>query len=256
MKDNSEPIGVFDSGVGGISVLAELVKLMPNENFIYLGDSANAPYGSRPTNEIEALVLENAAELMKQNCKALVIACNTATAAAIKALRQLYAGVPIIGIEPALKPAVEAFPGGHILVMATEATLKEQKYLDLKAAHSHEAEIISLPAPGLADYVELGDLHSEALETFLRTILKPYSNTDALVLGCTHYPFVKDMLIHILGSHVLLTDGGAGTARETLHQLQTHGIAASDSQKGTILFQNSLPEKAALSEELLTIIGR
>ncbi len=255
MYNNQSPIGVFDSGLGGLSVLTELNKLMPYENYLYLGDSANAPYGSKSSTEIEELVLINAAKLMKENCKCLVIACNTATAAAILKLRQLYTNIPIIGIEPAIKPAAEYAKGGNILVLATSATLSESKFKNLLSKHTQQAQIHTLAAVGLVEYIENGDFDSPILEDFLVNLLTPFleNKPQAIVLGCTHYPFVKPLLTKLFGPKVFITDGGNGTARETKRQLEAYHLLANTQNKGSIIIHNSLPDKISLSYTLLNL---
>lgn len=249
------PIGVFDSGVGGISVLRELVKQMPEENFIYFGDSKNAPYGTKTLKEVQYLTGEDAKYLINQGVKALVVACNTATSAAIKILRKEYADMPIIGIEPALKPAVMALEHPRVLVLATPMTLKEEKFMQLLEEHKTEAQIIPLACPGLVEFVERGELSSSELENYLIELFAEYTNhpVDCVVLGCTHYPFVKEMIQKVLGNRVQLFDGGAGTARETHRRLMEQGIENPSHQSGRVLFQNSLPteEMMALCESLL-----
>ena len=144
-----QPIGFFDSGLGGISVLRETVRLLPGENYLYYGDSLNAPYGGRTAEDVQALTSSAAEKLVASGAKALVIACNTATAAAIRKLREEYPELPIVGTEPAVKPAVERHPGGRILVLATVMTLKEEKFSALREQYAHDAEIIPVPCPGL-----------------------------------------------------------------------------------------------------------
>ena len=220
MKKATLPIGVFDSGVGGISVLRELMALMPNENYIFFGDSANAPYGTKTLDEVVKLTCKDAAYLYEQGVKAIVVACNTATSAGVKILRERYTDIPVIGIEPALKPAVLSAKHPTVLVMATPMTLREEKFQNLMHRYEQDAEIIPLPCPGLVEFIERGELESEELEHFLRKLFAPYKKADAVVLGCTHYPFAKKMIGKILGEEVLLFDGGAGTARETKRKLE------------------------------------
>ena len=153
---DNRPIGVFDSGVGGISVLRELTSIMPNENYIYFGDSLNAPYGTRPLDEVRELTFHTAGHLIGMGCKCLVIACNTATTAAVRALRARYEGVPVIGIEPALKPAVLHKPHGRVLVLATAVTLHEEKFHRLMARYENDADIFTLACPGIVEFVERG----------------------------------------------------------------------------------------------------
>ena len=241
-----QPIGVFDSGVGGISVLRELVALMPNENFIYFGDSANAPYGTKSLEQVVELVCKDAEYLYQKGVKALVVACNTATSAAIGVLREKYQDIPVIGIEPALKPAVLSKKNPVVLVMATPMTVREKKFQNLMLRFETEAEIIPLPCPGLMEFVERGELEGEALEDYLRELFAPFQKVDAVVLGCTHYPFVKKMIQKVLGEQALLFDGGAGTARETKRQLENRQLLNLSEEKGQILFENSANREALL----------
>ena len=250
---NSNPIGVFDSGVGGISVLKELVNLMPNENFIYYGDSANAPYGVKSFDEVQRLTLATAAKLMDMKCKCLVIACNTATAAAVKELRRLYPDVPVIGIEPALKPAVLAKENGRVLVIATSVTLHEEKFHRLMLQYKDHASITTMPAPGIVEFVEKGITDGPELEGYLRELFSDYIDNppDSLVLGCTHYPFVKDAIDRLFEGRTYIVDGGNGTARETLRQLAAHDLMAEDSAVGNVRIFNSREDMIPLCRQLL-----
>ena len=206
----SDYIAVFDSGLGGLSVLQELQKLMPQERYLYFGDRKNAPYGRKTTEEVRNLTLQAARRLMEKGCKALVVACNTATAAAIVQLRQAYPDKVVVGIEPALKPAAETFPDGPIGIMATEVTLREEK-LSLLMEHYPNTALLRIPAPGLVALIEA----EKPVEGLLNEILSPYKGQlKALVLGCTHYPLVKAEIQKLLPD-VVLFDGGAGTARQT-----------------------------------------
>lgn len=235
------PIGVFDSGVGGISVLRELALLMPNENYIFYGDSENAPYGTKTLEEVRRLTRADAEYLAERGVKALVAACNTATSAAIHILREKYRDMPVIGIEPALKPAVLSKPNPKVLVMATPMTLREEKFHTLMLRFQNQAEIIPLPCPGLVEFVERGELESAGLRNFLETLFGDYrkKEIDAVVLGCTHYPFVRNMIEQTLGPQAAVFDGGAGTARETRRKLQEFGIMNCSMQKGTVHFESS-----------------
>ena len=252
MNAKTDAIAVFDSGVGGISVLRQLRKLMPGETFLYLGDSANAPYGTRPTEEIRRLSLNVAQTLVDRGIKALVVACNTATAAAIDTLRQTYPNLIVVGIEPALKPAADRFPGGTIGVLATPVTLNEEKFQHLAAHYAQKCTVIKLPAPGLSELVEHGKGDSSEAEALLRPLLEPWAGKlDALVLGCTPYPFAAATIRRILGNDIQLLDGGEGTARETKRRLEQAGLL-NDSQ-GSITIENSLddPDLLELSHKLL-----
>ena len=210
MYTKDDYIAVFDSGVGGISVLRQLRKLMPEEKFLYFGDTANAPYGSRPTSEVRALTLAAAEKLRRSYpVKALVVACNTATAAAIEHLRAAYPDFIVIGIEPALKLAADHFPGGRIGVMATQVTLREEKFDHLLHRFDRECTVTKIPAPGLVELIESGRGDGPETEEFMHRLLDSYvGKLDALVLGCTHYPFVKDTISRILGEKTVLFDGG------------------------------------------------
>ncbi len=165
------PIGFFDSGVGGLSVLREAIKLMPNEDYIYFGDSKNAPYGVRTTEEVKELTYKAVDKLFSKGAKAIVIACNTATSAAVAALRLDYPDVPIVGIEPAVKPAVKMKRSGPIIIMATPMTLKERKFNNLMSKYKNEADIIPMPCAGLMEFIEAGDLDSNELKFYLKRSL-------------------------------------------------------------------------------------
>lgn len=240
MKDRERPIGVFDSGVGGISVLRELYRIMPHENYIYFGDSKNAPYGTKPMEEVRRLTIEHVEQLLSQGAKGIVVACNTATSAAVRTLREMYPGLPLVGIEPALKPA--ALQPGHpqVLVMATPMTIRAEKFQRLMERYEREAEIIGLPCPGLMEFVEAGNTDGEDLRQFLEELLTPYlRQIDSIVLGCTHYPFVRDEIQSLAGERVRIFDGGEGTAREMRRRLSVAGLLTERMQPGTVTFENS-----------------
>lgn len=253
MYDQNGPIGVFDSGVGGISVLRHLVREMPGERFLYFGDSANAPYGTRPTEEIKALTFRAAEQLLSRGCKALVLACNTATSVAAKELRLALPETIIIGIEPALKPAALRFPGGTVGVIATPATLRDgSKFTRLLAKYEQDCTVVKLPAPGLVELVEQGKAESAETEELLRPLLEPWQGKlDGLVLGCTHYPFAQPVIEKLLPG-TMLFDGGEGTARHTRRRLAEAGLLW-ESGTGEVIFENSCGsrEMLALCESLL-----
>ena len=253
MYTKDDYIAVFDSGVGGISVLRQLRKLMPQERFLYFGDTANAPYGSRPTSEVRALTLAAAEKLRTEYpIKALVVACNTATAAAIEDLRAAYPDFIVIGIEPALKLAADHFPGGRIGVMATQVTLREEKFDHLLHRFDRECTVTKIPAPGLVELIEGGRGDGPECEAFLRQLLDPHAgNLDALVLGCTHYPFVQRTIAKVLGPHTQLLHGGAGTARETKRRLEKAGLLREGAGEVRIMESQGNPEKIKLAHRLL-----
>ena len=247
MNPKEAYIAVFDSGVGGISVLRHLVRLMPDERFLYLGDSANAPYGTRSREEVKSLTFDAAAKLQERGIKALVVACNTATSAAINELRYANPGLIVIGIEPALKLAVDHFPGGRIAVMATPMTLREQKFAALMARCEGNCTIHKLPAPGLVELIESGKADAPETDALLERLFGDLKGQlDAVVLGCTHYPFAAKALRRVLGPEVALLDGGEGTARETLRRLRLNGLLREG--EGSVTIENSSGR-----EDLLTL---
>jgi glutamate racemase len=242
------PIGFFDSGVGGISVLKEAVKLLPNENFIYFGDSKNAPYGTRKVEEVKRLTFNAVDFLLSKGVKSIVIACNTATSAAIEDLRSNYTEVPIIGIEPALKPAVELNRKGKIIIMATPMTLAETKFNNLMKSYKNKAEIEPLPCAGLVELIEQGVIEGELVNSYLKEKLASFleGEISSVVLGCTHYPFIKNELSKVLNSTSSIIDGSLGTAKQLKRQLETMDALNPQNNKGTVDIINSLDDKEAL----------
>lgn len=249
-------IGVFDSGVGGISVLKALIRELPYENFLYYGDSANAPYGEKSTEEIQQLSMTIADHFVEEGVKAIVIACNTATSAAASLIREKYqARMPVIGEEPALKPAAEADEDrdSKILVMATPATLRLEKFQKLKKRLEYEAEFIPVACVGLAARIEKGNFEAPDMKELLQKLIGPYKDkVDGIVLGCTHYPFVKKQIREVMGD-VPLFDGGEGTARELRRELEERSLLRKEQVPGKVVFQSSLdtPEEMRLYQWLL-----
>ena len=251
------PIGFFDSGVGGLSVLKEAIKLMPNENYIYFGDSKNAPYGVRDIEEVRDLTYEAVHYLFDKGAKALVIACNTATSAAVASLRRDYPDIPIVGIEPAVKPAVKLGRKGPVIIMATPMTLKEKKFNNLVERYKSEAEIIPMPCAGLMEFIEAGDLESNELKSYLEDKFSEYKDKEigAIVLGCTHYPFISDRIHEVLKREVPIIDGGLGTCKELRRRLDSGGLINDSTFNGDIKIFNSLDDDRviSLSKKLLGI---
>lgn len=247
LNSQNKPIGFFDSGIGGISVLKEAVKLLPQENFIYFGDSKNAPYGVKKVEEVRRLTLKAVDFLMGKDAKAVVVACNTATSAAIDDLRDKYEDIPIIGIEPALKPAIELKREGSIIVMATPVTLREEKFNKLMKNYEKSADMQPMPCPGLAEIIESGILEGDAVDNYLKDKFKPYMNDKiaAVVLGCTHYPFIKKSLSNMLHD-VPIIDGSRGTANQLKRQLKKFGILNNSESRGRIDIYNSLDNNAIM----------
>lgn len=239
MNTKQDYIAVFDSGLGGLSVLRHLRRRMPGERFLYYGDSAHAPYGVRSRADVEALTLSAADRLMRRGLKALVVACNTATSAAIGALREKYPELIVVGIEPALKLAADRFPGGRIGVMATPVTLREEKFSLLLTRYAASCQVYKIPAPQLVPLIEEGRVDTPIMEQTLHALLDPFaSRMDALVLGCTHFPFASHAMERLLGSKVAVLDGGDGTARETLHRLEAADLL--EHGDGELILENSL----------------
>ena len=251
--NNNLPIGFFDSGLGGISVLKEAVKLLPNENYIYYGDSINAPYGVRPSDEVVRLTLNSIDYLLSKNVKAVVIACNTATSAAIDIAREKYADIPILGIEPALKLASDSGVLGKILVLATERTLSEEKFNSLLNKFNKDRVVIEKALPDLVNIVESGEVKEKSYD-YLKEELKDIPrNLGGIVLGCTHYPFAKKEISKVLGEGIPIFDGSLGVSKRLQNILKKNDLLNTSPKKGYIKFKNSLntPEIIDLSYKLL-----
>lgn len=253
MEKRNLPVAVFDSGVGGISVLREMVRLMPEEDFYYFGDSANAPYGTKTVEQIQKLTVKNLERMAGKGIKGIVVACNTATSAAIGLLRERYQEIPVVGIEPALKPAVREKKGARVLMMATPMTVQGMKFRSLVSRYEDQAVIIPVPCPGLMEFVESGKLEGEELEQYLKRLLYPYlsGGVDTVVLGCTHYPFVRETIARVLGEGPHIIDGSEGTARELRRRLEQMDLLTDRTEKGTVSFEESIPEKIELCRFLL-----
>lgn len=220
MSDCNAPVGVFDSGVGGLSVLREIRRRLPHESLLYLADSAHVPYGEKSPEYIRERCRIIAAFFVDQGAKALVLACNTATAAGVTELRELYPDLPIIGMEPAVKPAAAATRSGVVGVLATTGTLKSARFAALLDRFAGDVRVITQPCPGLVERIEAGDLNSVELRVMLQGWVKPLlaQGCDTLILGCTHYPFIRPLLAQWLPGDVRLIDTGAAVARH-LHEL-------------------------------------
>lgn len=244
-------IGILDSGVGGISVLRRAVQLLPNENFLFYGDNANAPYGPRSLEEIRTLSRQATDYLLSRDVKALVIACNTITSAYAETLRA-EVSIPVIGMEPAVKPASLARSGGKILALATRATLSLERFSRLM---EHYGEgVVPLEGKGLVELVEAGRANSPEARAALGTIFEPYLNQqiDGIVLGCTHYPFLRRQ-IEAFFPKAQIFDGLDGTARQLKRRLEDAGLCTSQSAQGQVHFETSGDaDKLELMRELFT----
>jgi len=239
MNQRRDPIGVFDSGVGGISTLREMIRELPDERFIYFGDTANAPYGTKRTAEVTACVRGVVGKLLEQGIKALVIACNTATGAAAATLRKELR-IPVVGMEPALKPASQMRKNGSVLVLATPLTLRQEKFENLMRQYGEGA--VKVPCPGLMELVEAED--NESALRYLEKLFSRYpaDKVDAVVLGCTHYVFLREMIRNMLPERIAITDGNAGTARQLRRVLEREGLL-NEEGPGSVELQTSGSEK-------------
>ncbi|WP_430884533.1 glutamate racemase [Fusibacter sp. JL216-2] len=251
--EKTAPIGVFDSGMGGISVLGELQRHMPTENYIYYGDSANAPYGAKSTEELIELSIQVSDYLVSQGVKAIVIACNTATSAAVQVLRAKY-DIPIIGMEPALKPAVEGTENGRVAVMATEVTLREKKFSRLMEKLDSACPIEKVPCPDLVPLVEEGFVCGDKIEMAIRRCFADVNieEVTSVVLGCTHFVFLKESVKTVLGDNIKIYDGNFGTVRHLRNKLMKLGQLNMENDRAEIKIINSLSQEMVLrSSELL-----
>ena len=237
----NDAIGILDSGVGGVSLLRHAVQVLPNENFICYGDNLNAPYGSRPFAEIRELAAAAVDELLRQDVKALVLACNTITAAYAETLRA-NVRIPVIGMEPALKPASQVRRGGTVLALATKATLSLERFARLMGLYGEG--VIPLEGKGLVELVESGKANSPEARDALGAIFAPYIDRqiDAIVLGCTHYPFLRRQ-IEVFFPDTPIFDGMEGTARQLKRRLADEGLLTTRTEPGRIEFQSSGDER-------------
>ena len=242
---DQRPIGLLDSGLGGIGVLGEALRQLPNEDYVYYGDTANAPYGDKTPEEVLGLVHQAVERLIELRCKAIVIACNTATSVSAGKLRQEL-DLPIIGMEPALKPASQLPGGGKILVMATRVTLALPKFQALMAQYGRDA--VPVPCPGLMECVERGELEGPKVTALLRQLLGPWLSqpVKAVVLGCTHYPFLRKTIAALFPEGTPLIDGNAGSIRQLRRRLEEEGLLSNRQQPGRVTFLSSSEEPSVL----------
>lgn len=238
--NRQSPIGVFDSGLGGLSVLGEIRRIMPLEQLIYVADSAYVPYGEKRPEEIIERSIVISEFLLDQGVKALVVACNTATAAAIHVLRERWPTLICVGMEPAVKPAARVSKTGKVGVLATTGTLRSAKFAALLDKFSAQVEVHTQPCPGLVELIEAGELEGAATRELLAGYVQPLlqAQCDTLILGCTHYPFIKPLLRSLLPAHVEIIDTGAAVARRLQQQLAEHELLA-DASAGADLFYTS-----------------
>jgi glutamate racemase len=229
-------VGVFDSGVGGLTVVAALRRLAPRLPIRYIADSAYFPYGERSSEEIEERAFALAQQLVDEGCALLVVACNTASSSALERLRERFE-VPIVGMEPPLKPAAERTRSGKVAVLATPATARGDRLARLQDAYAGGTEVLTVAMPGLADLVEAGELSGERVEQLLHRALDPLASEgiDELALGCTHYGFLRATVEAMLGAGVEVIDSAEPVARRVLQQLTEHGIEVTNATEADIV---------------------
>lgn len=245
---NDQPIGIFDSGIGGTSIWREIHQLLPNEKTIYLADSKNAPYGQKSKQEIIALSMKNTDFLLTMNCKLIVVACNTATTNAIQELREKY-DIPFIGIEPAIKPAANNSRTQTIGILATKGTLNSELF-NKTTEMFQDTKIIEQVGYGLVQLIENGQINSPEMTQLLQSYLKPMieANIDYLVLGCSHYPYLIPQIKKILPPHIHIIDSGEAVAKQTQNILRDKVGFSSETKKTPIFYTNTNPK--VLSEIL------
>ncbi|AGL00957.1 glutamate racemase [Desulfoscipio gibsoniae] len=238
---NPNPIGIFDSGVGGLSVLKEIRRLMPGEDLLYYADSAHCPYGIKPPENIRRRASKITQFLISTKAKLIVAACNTASIAGLDDLRQQFQ-IPIVGMEPAIKPAAEITRNGRVGVLATGVTINGERFNSLLTRFANGIEVINVPCPGLVEQVEMGQLDSPETAALLRKFLNPLmlSGVDTVVLGCTHYPFLRPLVESIMGPEVNVIDSGCAVAKRVYQVLQSKDLLAdTDFRSGTETFYTS-----------------
>ncbi len=241
---NNNPIGIFDSGVGGTSIWKEIHALLPFENTIYLADSANAPYGYKTVDEIISLSIKNTELLLEMGCKIIVVACNTATTNAISILRKEF-DIPIIGIEPAIKPAAIKTQSKSIGILATKGTLNSSLFMSASVKFTNDISIIEVIGEGLVPLIEEGKINSEETISLLKKYLQPMlkANIDHLVLGCSHYPYLIPQIEKILPKEVSIIDSGEAIARQTKKVLELNNLLSVSKDKPKLEFYTNSETK-------------
>ncbi|QBF25148.1 glutamate racemase [Pseudomonas tructae] len=243
-EGTAAPVGVFDSGVGGLSVLAEIQRLLPNESLLYVGDCGHIPYGEKSPEFIRQRCRVVAEFFREQGAKAMVLACNTATVAAVADLREHYRQWPLVGMEPAVKPAAAATRSGVVGVLATTGTLQSAKFAALLDRFASDVQVVTQPCPGLVECIEAGDLNSPAVRELLQGYVKPLldAGCDTLILGCTHYPFLKPLLAQMIPASVAIIDTGAAVARQLQRLLGERQLLAAGPARATQFWTSASPE--------------
>lgn len=248
-------IGFFDSGIGGITVLNEALKMLPNEEYVYYADSINAPYGIKPKEVVKKYIYNVVQFLISKNVDVLVIACNTATSIAVKELRQVY-DIPIIGMEPAVKYAVEHNENKRILVTATDLTLKEEKFKSLVERVDSDSKVDSLALPKLVEYAEDFIFEKDKIVNYLREQLEPFDLNEygSIVLGCTHFPFYRKYFREILPEHIRIVDGNVGTVRHLKDILERSNRHFSSDRKLTFYYSGVKDQDNMILKKYLSML--
>jgi glutamate racemase len=254
--DSNSPIGIFDSGVGGISVLRAVREQMPEESIIYFGDQGHVPYGSRSMEQIQSFSEVITRILLKQGAKIIVVACNTASAAALKYLREKFPDVQFVGMEPAVKPAAERTQTGKVGVLATPATFQGALYASVVERFANGVELFQDTCPGLVQQIEQGNLDGDETRRILKDALQPMleKNIDTVVLGCTHYPFVIPLIQQIVGQNIRVIDPAPAVAKQIGRLLEAKGMRNKLGAEGHVKFFTS-GEPEALKSLLPTLLG-
>ncbi|HEX8541832.1 MAG TPA: glutamate racemase [Pseudomonas sp.] len=244
-RASDAPVGVFDSGVGGLSVLGEIRSLLPNESLLYVADCGHIPYGEKTPEFIRQRCLIIADFFHQQRAKALVLACNTATAAAAAQLRERYPDWPIVGMEPAVKPAAAATRSGVVGVLATTGTLQSAKFAALLDRFAGDVRVVTQPCPGLVELIETGDLFSPTIRALLQSYVDPLlaEGCDTIILGCTHYPFLKPLLREMIPESISLIDTGSAVARQLQRLLTQSDLLANIPARETLFWTSANPNK-------------
>jgi len=244
MAERSAPVGVMDSGVGGLSVLAEIQRLLPNESLLYVADCGHVPYGEKTPDYIRQRCRHIAGFFREQGAKAMVLACNTATVAAVADLRELYPDWPLVGMEPAVKPAAAATRSGVVGVLATTGTLQSAKFAALLDRFASDVRVVTQPCPGLVERIETGDLASPQLRQLLQGYVQPLldAGCDTLILGCTHYPFLRPLLSGLVPAEVAIIDTGAAVARQLQRLLADRDLLCEGPPRGVGFWSSADPQ--------------
>ncbi|MFP3853122.1 MAG: glutamate racemase [Anaerolineales bacterium] len=253
---SNQPIGIFDSGIGGLSILTQIRELLPNESLIYFADQAHVPYGPRPLAEVRHFSMEITSYLLQRGAKCIVVACNTASAAALDHLRASFQHVPFVGMEPAVKPAAEVTDSGHIGVLATPATFEGELFASVVARFASGVKVHQRTAPGLVERIEQGDLRGPETRMLVWNAVQPLldQGIDTLVLGCTHYPYIVPLLEEFVGPEVRVIDPAPAIARQTRRVLESNKLTAAAGSTASIHYVTS-GDPARMAELIHLLVG-